>query len=987
MSSVSQTIPNYIFGINEQPDYLKRPGQVRDSLNMTPDVTKGLIKRPGSRFICNVEDDADGKWFNYYRTETEQYIGHIQTNGFVRVWNADGTQATVTQLVTDVNGTDTTTTNTTTHENYLTHTDAEDIQTLTVNDYTFLCNRNTTVAYTNDLSTTPPNEGIIELKVIAYGRNYTVDFKDSSGSALFSATINTTADSTTVIDSDTILDDLVNDIGAQTNFTATRIGNTIHVVNSAASFTMETSDVTLLSVFTDQVNNVERLPYQCHHGYVTKIVNSNSEEDDYYAVFQGKDDQDGSGVWQETVGWNRNVNATGVFQNYTGINTTLDHTTMPHVLICTNLNTFTVAAADGTTPSAATAMSYSTRDVGDLGTNPDPSFVGAEINQMLLFRNRIAFLSGENVVMTTSGGLRPVNFFSTSALTSLATDPIDVSAASKEPALLWDGIEINNGLILFAENQQYLMTTDSDLLTQETTKLNAISYYPYSKQCSPFSLGTTVAFIDNSGSNSRMFEMSNISRDTEPTVIEQSKPISRIAPSNITNIADSRESSLILFSTNDTNKGDEVFGYKYFQDGPERQLSSWFRWEFPGDVLYHCVMRDKYYVVVRYENNNRILVLDLQDTTDTAFVSFDNEKYQVHMDNRVTVPAADLTYNSATDETTFDMVKGDVESDIAWSDTAFVVSGVQTAGATRVNAFDGLTTTFATDTNTGGTLSCFTGAVDFAWPATIEYNTLEVYVNNACGNITFNGNTVDTVFGDPDSGEGWYTIDANPGTLTGTNDGILLTAAFDANRTPTGEDAGLAAIRINGNRIIRDNIDANDEDFISPTHKDIFAYVTNTGNDQGRFSQVTWDTTPEPSVGTLKGDWSGQDIQLGYLFNSSVTVPQFYLNRPEGNSVRSNTRNNLTLHRLFLETGAIGVTDYTLERKGKTDFVGTIEGVRFDEYDANDPLLSESLRTYIPIYERNTNVVLKLHSEHPSPFSLFSISWEGDASNRYYQSA
>ena len=979
MSSVSQTIPNYIFGINEQPDYLKRPGQVRDSLNMTPDVTKGLIKRPGSRFICNVEDDADGKWFNYYRTETEQYIGHIQTNGFVRVWNADGTQARVTQLVTDVSGTPTTTTNTSTHETYLTHTDAEYIQTLTVNDYTFLCNRNTTVAYTNDLSATPPNEGLIELKVISYGRTYQVEFIDSSGSAMLTANYTTTTSSTTSINSDDVLNSLVSTINSNSNagWAATKIGNVIHVTNSQESFTMETNDVTLLSVFTDSVNNVERLPYQCHHGYVVKVVNSNSEEDDYYAIFEGRDGEDGSGVWQETVGWIRNTNGT-----FTGIRTTLDHTTMPHVLICTALNTFTVAAGDGTTPSTATAMSYSTREVGDLGTNPDPSFVGSQINQMLLFRNRIAFLTGENVVMTTSGGLRPVNFFSTSALTSLATDPIDVSAASKEPALLWDGIEINNGLILFAENQQYLMTTDSDLLTQETTKLNAISYYPYSKQCSPFSLGTTVAFIDNSGSNARMFEMSNISRDTEPTVIEQSKPISRVAPSNITNIADSRESSLILFSTNDTGIGDEVFGYKYFQDGPERQLSSWFRWELPGDVLYHCVMRDKYYVVVRYENNNRILVLDLQDTTDTAFVSFDNTEYQVHMDNRVTVPAADLTYNSATDETTFDMPKGDVESDITWSDTAFLINGVQDIGASRVNAFDGLTTTFASG-GTGDTVSCFRFE---PWPTTIEYNTLEVYVNNATGNITYNGGTVDTVFGDVDSGEGWYTIDANPGTLSGTG-GILLTAAFEPSRTPNSEPSGLAAIRINGNRIIRDGIDANDEDFISPTHKDIFAYVTNTGNDQGRFAQVSWNTTPEPSVGTLKGDWSGQDIQLGYLFNSSVTVPQFYLNRPEGNSVRSNTRNNLTLHRLFLETGAIGVTDYTLERKGKTDFVGTIEGVRCDEYDANDPLLSESLRNYIPVYERNTNVVLKLHSEHPSPFSLFSISWEGDASNRYYQSA
>ena len=964
MSSVSQTIPNYIFGINEQPDYLKRPGQVRDSLNMTPDVTKGLIKRPGSRFVCNVEDDADGKWFNYYRTETEQYIGHIQTNGFVRVWNADGTQATVTQLVTDVNGTDTTTTNTTTHENYLTHTDAEDIQTLTVNDYTFLCNRNTTVAYTNDLSATPPNEGLIELKVISYGRNYTVDFKDSNGSALFSATITTTTSSTTAIDSDTILNDLVADINGQTNFSATRIGNVIHVVNSAASFTMETSDVTLLSVFTDSVNNVERLPYQCHDGYVVKIVNSNSEEDDYYAVFEGRDGEDGSGVWQETVGWLRGTNGT-----FSGISTTLDNTTMPHVLICTALNTFTVAAADGATPTAATAMSYSTRDVGDLGTNPDPSFVGAQINQMLLFRNRIAFLTGENVVMTTSGGLKPVDFFSTSALTSLATDPIDVSAASKEPALLWDGIEINNGLILFAENQQYLMTTDSDLLTQETTKLNAISYYPYSKQCSPFSLGTTVAFIDNSGSNSRMFEMSNISRDTEPTVIEQSKPISRVAPSNIINIADSRESSLILFSTDDTGISDEVFGYKYFQDGPERQLSSWFRWQLPGDVLYHCVMRDKYYVVVRYENNNRILVLDLQDTTDTAFVSFDNEEYQVHMDNRVTVAAANLTYNSATDETTFDMVKGDVEGP-TWSGIVTATNGGGTTAAPLTNMFDGSTTTFCT--NASGTSM----TIDWQGATAVQYQTLEVYVGNGVSNVNYK--SVATV---TDNVEGWYTIASTAGTLDSSND-ILLTD----NSTPT-VLPNIAAIRINGNRIIRDGIDANDEDFISPTHKDIYAYVTNTGNNQGRFAQVTWNTAPEPSVGTLNGDWSGQDIQLGYLFNSSVTVPQFYLNRPEGNSVRSNTRNNLTLHRLFLETGAIGVTDYTLERKGKDNYVGTIEGVRFDEYDANDPLLSESLRTYIPVYERNTNVVLKIHSEHPSPFSLFSISWEGDASNRYYQSA
>ena len=54
----------------------------------------------------------------------------------------------------------------------------------------------------------------------------------------------------------------------------------------------------------------------------------------------------------------------------------------------------------------------------------------------------------ENVIFTTSGGFNPIDFWSTSALTSLATDPIDVSASSKQPAILWDAVEVNNGLVL-----------------------------------------------------------------------------------------------------------------------------------------------------------------------------------------------------------------------------------------------------------------------------------------------------------------------------------------------------------------------------------------------------------------------------------------------------------------------------------------------------------------------------------------------------------
>ena len=51
MAGITQTVPNYIQGISQQPDELKLPGQVNNALNVLPNITKGLEKRPGSEFI------------------------------------------------------------------------------------------------------------------------------------------------------------------------------------------------------------------------------------------------------------------------------------------------------------------------------------------------------------------------------------------------------------------------------------------------------------------------------------------------------------------------------------------------------------------------------------------------------------------------------------------------------------------------------------------------------------------------------------------------------------------------------------------------------------------------------------------------------------------------------------------------------------------------------------------------------------------------
>ena len=56
-----------------------------------------------------------------------------------------------------------------------------------------------------------------------------------------------------------------------------------------------------------------------------------------------------------------------------------------------------------------------------------------------------------------------------------------------------------------------------------------------------------------------------------------------------------------------------------------------------------------------------------------------------------------------------------------------------------------------------------------------------------------------------------------------------------------------------------------------------------------------------------------------------------------------------------------------------------------DEYEVGDaPYLLDEIKT-IPVYEKNTNVEVTLKSEHPSPATLRSLTWEGDYSPRNYR--
>ena len=917
MAGITQTIPQYSAGISEQPDHLKFPGQVTDVVNAIPDVTKGLFKRPGSKRIGTdalSSVQSGGSWFHYFRDETEgSYIGQVAADGQVRVWRCTDGQLMTTSYTHDgVN-------HQTTVQNYLATSEPENLQFLTINDTTFVNSRDTTnantlVGTTGTTDATPDAHfAFIELLRTENGRQYGLNFyndatvqtltratrikissdnldeTDGSGdcpgigtevfsvdsgsktnlifrlntlgqqgvSPNYSASQNgpggnnyrcsynrevvllhggegwTTGDTTTVtmegfnytirvedhettsvnanlklvrpeptpfdadtaVTADTILAGMKTEIDTISGLSAKIIGTGIYI-SSANNFNVTVVEEDLMRVMQSSVNDVTNLPNQCKDGYIVKISNSRmAEEDDYYLRFDGENNRDGSGSWSECA-------KPGIAKSLTN---------MPLVIQRTATTTFTVRP-----------FTYRDRDVGDDTTNPMPSFVGGRINKVLFFRNRIALLSGENVVLCRPGTLGIPDFFVESALTVGAADPIDISAASMFPSELFDGIEINTGLLVFSTNQQFLLSSDDTVLNPDTAKLRSVSTFNYNKDIPPISLGTTVAYVDNSNKFSRFNEMANTRREGEPNVVEVSKIVPTLLPKDIDLLTNSRENAIILLGK--TNS-DTVFGYKYLNVGEKRQQAAWFKWKLNNPLIYHFIIDDEYFFL---DSDYYLQSIKLIQADNDPSITQDDVDFLLHVDNHTTVSGG--SFNSTTNITTF--------TGVSWL------------------------------------------------------------------------NTVTT-----------------------------------------------------------------------PNH-DLVVIDTNTSASRvGRYAKATVSGTSF----TLPGNWSGVTLTIGYIYPYQVKFPRFYPQKQTEQQVVSDTNSSLVVHRIKFHFGKIGLYETKLERVGKPDYTEVYESTELDEYDASDaPYLAEFIKT-VPVYERNTNVEITLTSSHPAPATLRSLSWEGDANQKYYR--
>lgn len=613
MPAVTQQIPNFLGGVSRQTDDKKLINQLTECVNGYPDPTFGLLKRPGMKHT-NVLKKADGTaftkteladaaWFFIDRATAGSYIGAIKGTDLF-VWTAaEGTFCTVTNTGTS----------------YLTGTKQDDYHFRSIQDTTIIANKTVDTAMQAAGSFVANSQGALKLLTLTSGDICKVTIKGTSDGTehTATATAQSSATFTTFLTGTHATHDLLGAVKtlleARHTASDTEFDGKWYLNSYANSITIRRttesnavvvdaepgSGVTYkyfslsaiggplnntLEASQDDVTNVTELPLESFHDHNLKILNSDTEDDDYYLKFVAANGVGGKGYWQETIA--RDVSPG------------LDNATMPHELANTGATTFTFGP-----------ITYKNRLAGDDNTNPQPSFIGKKINSTFFYSNRFGVLSQDNVILGVAND--NYNFFAKSALTQIDSDPIDLNVSSVRPVTLSDVLPSPQGLMLFSERQQFqVYATDASILTPTSAVIRTLSNYEMATNVQPVDLGTTTAFVSRVPGYSKLFTMSLRDVEQTPVVVDISKAVLEWIPNTVDDLTVSPPNSIVMLIDRDTSY---LYMYRFYNNGEEDIFQAWVKWELPGTIQAARIINDAVTVVSQQEDEYTIGAIELDE--------------------------------------------------------------------------------------------------------------------------------------------------------------------------------------------------------------------------------------------------------------------------------------------------------------------------------------------------------------------------------------
>ena len=926
MAGVTQTIPQYSAGISEQPDNLKFPGQVVESINAIPDVTKGLFKRPGAARIgtdalANVQ--SGGAYFHYYRDDEEgSYIGQIAADGQLRVWKADGDNPGAAQNV--VYGTG----GQSTLQAYLATNDPENLQFLTINDTTFVSSRdssnaNTIVGTTGTTDATPDAHfAFLELTRTENGRQYGINLYNNANTTTLNRATRIRIQSHTLDESDGTghcpgigTEVFSVDQGTKTNliFRITTLGQQGVSPNYSANqngpggnnyrcsyqpdivllhggegwVTGDTATVTMEGFdYTIRVEDHESTQVKANLKLIRPEPTPFDADTAVTAdtVLGGILSELPTGITGTIIGTGMYLSSTNAF-NVEVVEDDLMRVMQSSVNDVTRLpnqckHGYIVKVSNS---RMADEDDYYVRFDGENGRDGSGSWsecakpgIAKTLTNMPLVIQRTALANGGTSSEIATFTIRQFTY-ADRLIGDELTNPL--------PSFV--GKRINK--VLFFRNRLSFLS-GSNVVTSRPGSIDEPDFF--AESALTVSASDPIDISSASTFPSELFD--GIAINAGLVVFSTNQQFLLASDDTVLNPDTAKLRSISTFNYNKdiapislgTTLGYVDNSGKFSRFNEMANIS---REGQPSVVEVSKIvptLLPKNIDLLTNSRENSIILFAKSGSSDSIVYGY---KYLNVGDKRQQAAWFKWKLNRPI------LYHFIIDDEYYYLDADYYLQKIRLVQTTEDP-------------------SIVQDNVDFL---------LHVDNHTTVSGGSFNATTNTTTF----SSVGWLN------TVT------------------------------------------------TPNH-DLVVIDTNTNSARvGRYAKPTVSGTSF----TLPGNWSSATLTIGYIYPYEVQFPTFYPMKMAGEKTTADVNSSLVVHRIKLHFGKIGLYETTLKRLGKNDYTEVYESTQLDEYDVSDaPYLEEFIKT-VPIYEKNTNVDVILRSSHPAPATLHALSWEGDYSPRFYQ--
>lgn len=354
------------------------------------------------------------------------------------------------------------------------------------------------------------------------------------------------------------------------------------------------------TVMNGVVQTFEKLPDTAPQGALYEVQGTTTTKFISYYVRRN------GGVWDETV--------------KNGLRNTILPETMPHAL---------VRQADGTFIFAPFA--WQPRRVGDEATNPPPAFIGRTIQKVLIYQNRLVFLTDESAVMSVSGEFD--NFWRTTVLDYIDSDPITVAATSTKVSMLYDAVPFNDGIMLTSDQTQFSMSNGESGLSATSIAIRPVTNYEVNTRAGMVAVGTEVYFTSERNGSTVVREYTRDPDSDATTAADVTAHIPSYIPAGAHKLISASDLNALFVLTEAEPAKAFVYQF-YWLSASEKAQSSWHTWEFGegAELLSGAYLGGFLYLILKRPDGLFLERINLQADAKAPGCS-----HQVHLDRRCSV--------------------------------------------------------------------------------------------------------------------------------------------------------------------------------------------------------------------------------------------------------------------------------------------------------------------------------------------------------------